>query len=64
MILQFTSALQVYLLVCIALCTRVGVNNIHLILVEDDEISNFTTQSAQEEPQSHGNRSARVTLMK
>lgn len=50
-------------MVCIGLYTivytHVSVNNVHLISERDDEISNFSPWSAQEEPQSHGNRSAK-----
>uniref|UniRef100_A0A7N6A2V2 PKD domain-containing protein n=1 Tax=Anabas testudineus TaxID=64144 RepID=A0A7N6A2V2_ANATE len=42
-----------------ALYTRVAVNIAHFISEKDDEISNFSPRSAQEEPQSHGNRSAK-----
>lgn len=60
---QPSCVVQLYFLVCIGLYTilytHVAVNNVHLISERDDEISNFSPWSAQEEPQSHGNRSAK-----
>lgn len=65
MIFQPTCVLQMCLLVCFGLHTispLVAVNNLDLISERDDEKS--SSWSSQEEPQSHGNRSARVTLIK